>query len=145
MSGAMVPSVSYPVGAHVGFCLLTPSDPREWSSAYNKLIADIRRQIRSLLPNFESHVAWRGCSDRVLARNPYADIGLSVAHGMAAVWMAEREDSTFRARTSWGDLRGEARDWMTRIGPRFDEMLMRLGCIQHLPADDPAILWPLAA
>lgn len=145
MSGAMVPSVSYPVGAHVGFCLLTPRDPHEWSSAYNRLIGDIRRQIRSLLPNFENHVAWRGCCDRVLARNPYADIGLSVAHGMAAVWMAEREDSLFRARASWGDLRGEARRWMTHIGPRFDEMLMRLGCIQHLPADDPSILWPLAA
>lgn len=145
MRCAMTHPVNYPVGAHVGFWLLTPSDPREWSSAYNRLIADIRRQTRSLLPNFDNHVAWRGCSDRVLARNPYADIGLSVAQGMAAVWMAEREDSTFRIRASWGDLRSEARDWMTRIGPRFDEILMRLGCIQHLPADDPSILWPLAA
>lgn len=145
MRCAMTHPVNYPVGAHVGFCLLTPSDPREWSSAYNRFIADIRRQTRSLLPNFDNHVAWRGCSDRVLARNPYADIGLSVAQGMAAVWLAEREDSTFRMRASWGDLRGEARDWMTRIGPRFDEMLLRLGCIQHLPADDLSLLWPLAA
>lgn len=64
----------------------------------------------------------------MLLRNPYADVGITTWQGIAAVWIAERDDPAYRLRCEWTDITRDARAWLTEIAPRFEAIAARLGC-----------------
>lgn len=129
--------VYYPPGAQVGVRnLMLPADQRDWQSAYDAFLIDIRREVALHLLSFQRRHAWRGRTHRVLARNIHADIGISTLQGSAWVWLAKRSDREFRRRAEWIDAHGDAHRWLLRSAPRFARLLTSLGCRQPLPKAD---------
>ena len=124
---------SLPDGARGAFRDFRAVAPEAWFAAYTGFVAEIRREMRLDMRSFDPIHRWRGCASRVLLRNPYADIGISTGHGLAAVWISERVDRDYRIRCEWTDVSGAARRWLTAIAPTFDAVAARLGCTPDLP------------
>jgi hypothetical protein len=123
---AEIPSL--PDGARGAFRDFSAVAPEAWFAAYIDFVAAIRREVRLDLRSFDPIHRWRGCAGRVLLRNPYADIGITTDHGLAAVWIGERVDRDYRIRCEWTDVSGVARRWLTAVAPTFDAVAARLGC-----------------
>lgn len=49
---------------------LDAADPSAWFSAYVAFVGEIRREVRAEMRSFDCVHGWRGCTDRVLLRNP---------------------------------------------------------------------------
>ena len=115
----MARSVSYPTGAIVAYRLFEPDeeDNCEWESEC--LIEDIAATARGAFPSFEPHEGWRGREDRILLRNVYADLGLSIYGGLAAIWIAERDDGRYRDDDAETPRFGRAHHWLSLIEDRF--------------------------
>jgi hypothetical protein len=118
----------YPPGALVGIKTFAKLPPRQWAQAYQRLIADIRHAGQHHLHQLDVASSWRGCIDRVVLRGAYADLGLTVGHGAAAVWLDRRIDAAHRSRADWGSFPAEAEAWFDLAKPRFVAMLREIGC-----------------
>lgn len=110
--------VSYPSGAVVAFRVLddTNDDP-EW--VYECLVDKIVDGARTAFPSLESCDGWRGREDRILLRNAFADCGISTYCGLAAIWLAERDDNRYWEADYRQPRTGRARYWIARAAPRF--------------------------
>src|SRR6188768_2896409 len=113
-------SVSYPSGSIVAFTVLEVEDSGDWDFVYEWLRDDLVERAVRLYPSLQHHGGWRGREDRILARNLFADFGLSVYGDLVAVWIAERDDGSYRD-ADWRTARSpRARHWLAQIAPRFD-------------------------
>jgi len=123
----------YPPGALVGIKSFANLPVRPWVEAYQALIADIRGAGGRHLHQLDVVSTWRGCFDRVLLRGPYADIGLTVGHGVASVWLDRRIDAVYLARADYGSFPADAQAWFDLAKPRFAAMLQDIGCRPRHP------------
>jgi hypothetical protein len=136
---------SLPDGAQVALRDLRAIAPDAWFAAYTGFVVEIRRAVRRDMRSFDPIHRWRGCDNRVLLRNPYADIGITTDQGLAVVWIGERIDRDYRIRCEWTDVSGAAQRWLAAIAPAFDAVAARLGCTPDLPAQPREIRWLEAA
>lgn len=119
-------SVSYPTGALVAFRLLDEGEDGDLDWAYECLVDEVIETAATAFPSLEPFQGWRGREDRILLRNAYADLGLSTWCGLAAIWLAERDDARY-----WeADLRqprvARAKHWLDQVAPRFEQLLGEL-------------------
>ena len=91
----MARSVSYPTGAIVAYQLFEPEEEDDWEWEFQDLVQDIAATARNAFPSLEPHACWRGREDRLLLRNAYADFGISIHGGLAAIWIVERDDGRY--------------------------------------------------
>jgi hypothetical protein len=111
-------SVSYPRGAIAAFRLLDePED--EWDRGYECLVDDVVVTARALFPSLGPLDGWRGREDRILLRNAFADCGVSIYCGLAAIWLVERDDAQYWEADSRQARSGCARRWLAQVSDRF--------------------------
>lgn len=125
-------SVSYPAGSIVCYTLLDDcddSDEAQW--AYEWLCDDLVARARAAFPSFDPQQGWRGREDRILLRNAYADFGVSTYSGLAAVWIAEREDGPYWEEDMRSGRHARAEYWLRQIAPKFDDLFGDLDCLGH--------------
>ena len=91
-------SVSYPAGSVVAFRLLDDGEDADVDWAYECLVDEIIDTAKAAFPSFLRFDGWRGREDRILLRNAYADCGISTWCGLAAIWLAERDDAVLGGR-----------------------------------------------
>lgn len=119
-------SVSFPAGAQVAYRLFDSDEPDDDGWSYESLSDDIRATARAVFPSFECHEGWRGREDRVLLRNSYADIGVSVYGGIAAIWIVERDDGIYWDRDMRTGCSGRARHWLQQVASKFSDTFAEL-------------------
>lgn len=119
-------SVSYPSGAVVAFRLLDDGDADDGVWAHECLVDDIVETASVSFPSFESFEGWRGREDRILLRNAFADCGISTYCGLAAIWLAERDDSRYWEVDFYQPRTGRARHWIGQVAPRFEKLFGEL-------------------
>lgn len=125
-------SVSYPSGAVVAFTVLEAGNEEDWDFEYDWLREDLRERAIAAFPSLEPHDGWRDREDCVLARNAFADFGLSIYGGLVAVWIAEREDPAYHD-ADWRAARSpRAQHWLAQIAPRFDRLFGDYDCLGHM-------------
>ena len=121
----MARSVSYPTGAIVAYRLFEPDEEDDWEWEFECLIEDIAATVRGVFPSFELHEGWRGREDRILLRNAYADLGLSNYGGLAAIWIAERDDGRYWDFDAETPRSGRAQYWLSLVEARFLKLFSR--------------------
>ena len=119
-------SVSYPQGAIVAFRLIDSEEEGDSDWEYECLVEDIISTACEAFPSLVPHAGWRGREDRILLRNAYADCGISTYCGLAAIWLAERDDS-FYWEADYGRPRtGRAQRWLGQVSGKFSQMFGEL-------------------
>lgn len=111
-------SVSYPSGAIAAFRLLDEPDD-EWDWGYEFLVDDVVDTARLLFPSLQLFEGWWGGEDRILLRNAFADCGVSIYCGLAAIWLVERDDAQYWEADSRQARSGCARQWLAQVSDRF--------------------------
>ncbi|MFZ5665764.1 MAG: hypothetical protein ACOY7L_11130 [Pseudomonadota bacterium] len=125
-------SVSYPSGAIVAFTVLDVGCDGDWEFEYEWLCDDLRMRAARAFPSLCAHDGWRSREDRILMRNAYADFGVSVYGGLAAVWIAERDDGSYWD-ADWRTARSyRAQRWLQQIAPRFDALFGDYDYLGHM-------------
>lgn len=119
-------SVSYPTGSVVAFRLLDDSEEDDADWAYECLVDEIIDTVKTAFPSFERVDGWRGREDRILLRNAFADCGVSAWCGLAAIWLAERDDARYRDADFTHPRSARARHWLAQVGPRFEKLFGEL-------------------
>jgi hypothetical protein len=122
---------SFPPGALVGLKSFANLPPAPWANAYRALIRDVRQAGRCHLHELEVAATWRGCIDRVLLRGAYADLGLTVGYGAAAIWLDRRIDAFHVGRAVSPSFRTDAEAWFGHARPRFLALLRALDVTPH--------------
>lgn len=125
-------SVSYPSGALVAFQGLEIDDEDDWEFTLEWLRDDLIAQARRAFPSLEPHDGWRGREDRILLRNGYADFGLSIYGGLAAVWIVERDDTSYHEAELRRPLHALAQHWLGSVAGRFDDLFGEYVCLGHM-------------
>lgn len=125
-------SVSYPSGSIVAFTVLGAEHADEWHFKYDWLWGDLVERAMRLFPSLEPHQGWRGREDRILARNAFADFGVSVYGGLAAVWIVERDDGAYWDADCRIARSPRARRWLSQIAPRFDAEFGDYECLGQM-------------
>lgn len=74
---------------------------------------------RTSFPSLEPFDGWRGREDRILLRNAFADCGISTYSGLAAIWLAERNDSRYCDADYQRARSGRAQHWLGQVSARF--------------------------
>ena len=111
--------VSYPSGALVAFRLLDCDEDDDPDWAYECLVDEIVEAAQAAFPSFQRCDGWRGREDRVLLRNAYADCGVSTYCGIAAIWLAERDDAGYWQADFHQPRTARARHWLGQVSSRF--------------------------
>lgn len=125
-------SVSSPSGAIVAFTVLEVENDDDWDFEYEWLREDLRERAGRAFPSLIAHDGWRGCEDRILMRNAYADFGVSVYAGLVAVWIVERDDGAYWD-ADWRTARSpRAQRWLSQIAPRFEALFGDYVCLGHM-------------
>lgn len=124
-------SVSYPAGSLVAFTVLEVKDPDDWAFEYAWLRDDLIERAARMFPSLEPHQGWRGREGRILARNAFADFGVSVYSELVAVWIAERDDGAYWDADAQTARSARARTWLRRIAARFDAEFGDYDCLGH--------------
>ena len=88
-------SVSYPTGSVVAFRLRDEGEEEATDWAYECLVDEIIETTKAAFPSFQRFEGWRGRENRILLRNAFADSGISTYCGLAAIWIAERDDARY--------------------------------------------------
>jgi hypothetical protein len=132
-------SAAAPAGAIVGSLRFEHHDVNDWDKAYLDLVHQVRRAVFTHFVAFEQISRWRDGRHRVLGRNVYADIGLTVDRGRAVIWVAPRSDAEFRRRASWGNLAADAQAWVASIELRFLVAIESLGGVAPVSPADHAL------
>jgi len=125
-------SVSYPSGSLVAFTVLEVEDESDWEFEYEWLQAHLLKRAAGLFPSLEPHDGWRGREDRILARNAFADFGVSVYGELVAVWIVERDDGPYWDADCRSARSPRARRWLAQIAPRFDAEFGDYDCLGHM-------------
>ena len=112
-------SVSYPSGAITAFRIIEAGEEDNCDWEYEFLVDDIRNRAQSAFPSLELHNSWRGREDRILLRNAFADCGISTYCGLAAIWLAERDDARYWDADARHCRTGRAGRWLDQAEPRF--------------------------
>lgn len=117
----MARSVSCPTGAIVAFRLIDETAD-DWDRAYERLADNIVETAKSFLPSLEPFDGWRGREDRILLCNAFAGCGISTYCGLAAIWLAERDNGCY-----WQDDYRQARSrraqrWLAQVSDKFIKM-----------------------
>ena len=127
-------SVSYPTGAVVAFRLLDDGEDDDADLVYKNLVDEVVDTMKSAFPSFEIFDGWRGREDRILLRNAFADCGISTYCGLAAIWLACRDDALFWEADSPCPRAVRARHWIAQVGPHFERLfgeLKMVGCFSN--------------
>ena len=125
-------SVCYPAGSIVAFTVLDVEDSDEWEFEYEWLQADLVGRAMRLFPSLEPHQGWRGRENRILARNVFADFGVSVYDELVAVWIVERDDGPYWD-ADWRTARSpRARRWLSQIALRFGAEFGDYDCLGRM-------------
>ncbi|MBU2032397.1 hypothetical protein [Qipengyuania sp. SM2507] len=111
-------SVSYPSGAIAAFRLMDEPDDG-WDWGYEFLVDDVVDTARLLFPSLQLFDGWRGGEDRILLRKAFADCGVSIYCGLAAIWLVERDDAQYWEADSRQARSGCARQWLAQVSDRF--------------------------
>ncbi len=119
-------SVSYPTGAVVAFRLLEDGEDDHADWVYECLVGEIIDTTKAAFPSFETFDRWRGREDRILLRNAFADCGISTYSGLAAIWIAPRDDALFWEADSSCPRAARARHWIAQVGPHFERLFGEL-------------------
>ncbi|UAB79004.1 hypothetical protein INR77_04720 [Erythrobacter sp. SCSIO 43205] len=119
-------SVSHPAGAVVAFRMLDRDGEDDLQWTYECLVEDILHSARDAFPSLEPYDGWRGREDRILLRNAFADCGISTYCGLAAIWLARRDDSRFWEADCDQPQVSLAERWITQVGPRFEKLFGEL-------------------
>lgn len=122
-------SVSYPVGAVVAFRLLDEDEDGDPDWAYECLVDEVIETAVAAFPSLELSHGWRGREDRILLRNAYADLGLSTWCGLAAIWLAERDDARYWEADFRQPRAALAKHWLGQVAPRFEKLFGELKMI----------------
>lgn len=125
-------SISYPQEAIVAFRLIESGEDDDPEWAHECLVEDIIDTVRGAFPSFLPHAGWRGREDRILLRNAYADCGISTYCGLAAIWLAEREDSRYWEADYCCPRTGRARQWLGQVSAKFLQMFGELRQVGRL-------------
>jgi hypothetical protein len=124
-------SVSYPSGSLVAFTVLDVEDSDAWEFKYEWLQGDLVERAKRLFPSLEPHDGWRGREDRILARNAFADFGVSIYGELVAMWIVERDDGSYWD-ADWRTARSpRARRWLAQIARRFSAEFGDYDCLGH--------------
>jgi hypothetical protein len=124
-------SVSYPCGSLVAFTVLEVEDSGMWHFEYEWLRDDLAERATRLFPSLEPHDGWRGREDRILARNAFADFGVSIYGELVAVWIVERDDGSYRDADGQTARCPRAQHWLAQIARRFDAEFGDYDCLGH--------------
>jgi hypothetical protein len=81
---------------------------------------------KAAFPSFERFDGWRGREDRILLRNAFADCGISTYCGLAAIWLAERDDSHYWEADFYVPRTARARHWLAQVSGRFIDLFGEL-------------------
>ena len=119
-------SVSYPKGAIVAFRLIESQEEGDSDWKYDCLVEDIISTARDAFPSLVPQDSWRGREDRILLRNAYADCGISTYCGLAAIWLAERDDSFYWEADHGRPRTGRAQRWLEQVSDKFSQMFGEL-------------------
>lgn len=119
-------SVSYPNGAIVAFRLIDSEEEGDPDWEYECLVDDIISAACEAFPSLVPHAGWRGREDRILLRNAYADCGISTYCGLAAIWLAERDDSFYWDANYGRPRTGRAQRWLGQVAGKFSQMFGEL-------------------
>ena len=125
-------SVSYPSGSLVAFTVLEVEDENDWDFEYEWLRDEVVERAMRLFPSLEPQDGWRGREDRILARNAFADFGISIYCGLVAIWIVERNDGSYWDADSRTARSPRARRWLAQIAPRFDAGFGDYDCLGHM-------------
>ncbi|WP_420607415.1 hypothetical protein [Novosphingopyxis sp.] len=121
----MARSVSYPTGAIVAYQLFEPENEGDWDWEFCDFVEHITDTAREKFPSLEPNEGWRGREDRILLRNAYADFGISIYGGLAAIWIAERDDGRYWDHDAETPRSGRAQHWLSLIEARFLKLFSR--------------------
>ena len=119
-------SVSYPTGSVVAFRLLDEGEGGDVDWAYECLVDEIIDTAKATFPSFERFEGWRGREDCILLRNAFADCGISTYCGIAAIWLAERDDARYWEADFHNPRTARARHWLGQVSDRFIELFGEL-------------------
>ena len=119
-------SVSYPTGSVVAFRLFDDGEDDDADWVYECLVDEIVDTAKAAFPSFETFDGWRGREDRILLRNAFADCGISTYCGLAAIWLAPRDDARFWEADFFHPRAARARHWIAQVTPRFERMFGEL-------------------
>ncbi|QQN75210.1 hypothetical protein [Croceicoccus sp. YJ47] len=119
-------SVSYPIGAIVAFRLIENKEEGDLDWEYECQVEDIISTAREVFPSLVPHDGWRGREDRILLRNAYADCGISIYCDLAAIWLAERDDSFYWEADYSRPRTGRAQRWLEQVSGKFSQMFGEL-------------------
>jgi hypothetical protein len=122
-------SVSYPTNAVVAFRLLDEEEGGDLDWAYECLVDEVIDTAVAAFPSLEPFQGWRGREDRILLRNAYADLGLSTYCGLAAIWLAERDDDRYWDADYRQPRTARAKHWLGQVAARFEELFGELKMI----------------
>ena len=107
-------------------------DEDDWEFEFDWLRGDLVERAMRLFPSLEPHDGWRGREDRILARNAFADFGISIYCGLVAIWIVERDDGSYWDADSRTARCPRARRWLAQIAPRFDAEFGDYDCLGHM-------------
>jgi hypothetical protein len=127
----MVRSVSYPSGSLVAFTVREGEDSDARDFEYEWLRDDLIERAKRLFPSLEPYDGWRGREDHILARNAFADFGVSVYGDLVAVWIVERDDGSYRDADWQAARSSRARHWLRQIASRFEAEFGDYDCLGH--------------
>lgn len=119
-------SVNYPTGSVVAFRLLDDGEDDDTDWVYECLVDEIIDTTKIAFPSFETFDGWRGREDRILLRNAFADCGISTYCGLAAIWLAPRDDARFWEADFCHPRAARACHWIDQVAPRFERMFGEL-------------------
>ena len=80
-------------------------------------------------PSLESYDGWRGREDRILLRNAFADLGISIYGSLAATWLVARDDDRYWDGDMHCSRTGRTDRWIAQVETRFLEMFSEYRCI----------------
>ena len=119
-------SVSYPTGSVVAFRLRDEGEEEATDWAYECLVDEIIETTKAAFPSFQRFEGWRGRENRILLRNAFAECGISTYCGLAAIWLAERDDARYWEADFYIPRAARARHWLDQVSARFIELFGEL-------------------
>ncbi len=114
--------VSYPKGDAVACRLLEDGEEDDTDWVDECRVDEVIEKAKATGPSFERFDGWRGREDRILLRNAFADCGISTYCGLAAIWLAERDDARYWEADFYNPRTARARHWLGQVSGRFIDL-----------------------
>ncbi len=110
-------SVSTPCGTAAVAFADTQFDEFDW-----EVVEPFTEDVLTRYPSAYAHDGWAGREDRIVARNAFAEFGVSEYCGLVAYWVRPRPDL---------DRSDLADHWCAKIAHGFEEHFGSLRCLGH--------------